>query len=64
MLALGGFFTGFEVHTNCTVLGGTGDAQVGSGIENVLTRLAGRNVNIHFGPGAIGGIGPGVQWCA
>ena len=61
MLAFGGLFARFKVHTNCTVLGGTGDAQVGSGIENLLTWVAGGNVDVHLSLGAIGWFGARVQ---
>jgi hypothetical protein len=64
MLAFRGFFARFEIDTNCAVLGGTGDAQVGSGIENLLTRLTGGNVDIHFRLGAIRWVGFGIQWGA
>ncbi len=61
MLAFRGFFACLEVDTNGAVLSGTGNAQVGSGIENLLTRVAGGNIDIHLSLGAIGWIGLGVQ---
>ncbi len=61
MLAFRRFFARFEVNTNGSVLGSAGNAQVGSSIENLFTRVAGGNIDIHLSLGAIGWIGLGVQ---
>jgi hypothetical protein len=58
MLAFGGLFSRFHVNANSSVFGGAGDAEVGSGIEKLLTGLPGGNIDVHLGLVAAGrGIG-------